>query len=286
MSKVRDLTGQEFGRWTVVERLQNNYYLCRCDCGTERKVHAGNLTSGRSASCGCVRARDFTGKKIDKITVLRKLPTTKSYTEYECQCKCGTIFVKSAFYLTTNSKKSCDKCKEAKVQDISGNRYGRLTAVRYVGKSKGKQTLWECRCDCGNMVVVHQQNLVSGHSKSCGCFNAEVTGKRNRTHGDTKTRIYRIWHDMMYRCYSENHKSYYLYGGKGITVCKPWHNYNNFKKWALQNGYADNLSIDRIDGSKNYEPSNCRWATLIEQANNTSRNRRFGGRKKFCVYGE
>lgn len=275
MSKVRDLTGQRFGKWTVIKHLQKQYYLCRCECGTEKRVYRGNLTSGRSASCGCQTKRDFTGKKIDKITVLKRLPMTKSYVEYECQCQCGEIFTASASYLTSNSKKSCKKCREPKVKDISGNKYGRLTAIKYAGKSKGKQTMWECLCDCGNIVIVEQQNLVGGHTKSCGCFNAEEIAKRNRTHGDTKTRIYRIWHDMMYRCYSEKHDSYYLYGGKGITVCKPWHNYNNFKKWALENGYSDDLSIDRIDGEKNYEPSNCRWATLIEQANNTNRNRIF-----------
>ena len=135
--------------------------------------------------------------------------------------------------------------------------------------------MWECKCDCGNTVVVHQQNLTNGHTKSCGCYNKELAIERNTTHGDTNNRIYRIWHDMMLRCNSQKHKSYKLYGGKGISVCESWKDYNNFKKWAIENGYSDNLSIDRKDGSGNYEPSNCRWASIVEQNNNTSRNLMF-----------
>lgn len=273
MAKRLDLTGQKFGRWTVLKYLGDQYYLCRCECGTEREVYAGNLRDGKTKSCGCINRDDFIGKKIGRLTVLRKLPKTKSYTQYECQCECGKIFVTSSNTLKSKYNKSCPDCRKSRVEDISGKRFDRLVAIRYAGKSKRKQTLWECKCDCGNMVIVHQQNLISGHTKSCGCYNREIAVERNTIHGDTNTRIYHIWHDMMYRCYGEKHKSYYLYGGKGITVCEEWKEYQNFKNWAIGNGYADDLSIDRKDNEKGYEPSNCRWATDLQQANNTSRNK-------------
>ena len=88
----------------------------------------------------------------------------------------------------------------------------------------------------------------------------------------TKNRIYSIWRHMKDRCYNPNNNCYHLYGGKGIEVCDDWMVYKNFQEWALKNGYDDSLSIDRIDNSKNYEPSNCRFSDPITQSNNTSRN--------------
>ena len=127
-----------------------------------------------------------------------------------------------------------------KREDITGRKFGRLTAIRYAGKSKGKQTLWECKCDCGKNVIVHHQNLKSGHTSSCGCFNLESTIKRSSTHGGSKTRLYTIWHDMLNRCYKENHRCYKDYGGKGVFVCDEWKSsFESFREWALNNGYKD-----------------------------------------------
>ena len=160
-----------------------------------------------------------------------------------------------------------------KREDITGRKFGRLTAIRYAGKSKGKQTLWECKCDCGKNVIVHHQNLKSGHTSSCGCFNLESTIKRSSTHGGSKTRLYTIWHDMLNRCYKENHRCYKDYGGKGVFVCDEWKNdKESFCLWALSHGYKPGLSIDRIDNDKNYCPDNCRWVTMHQQSLNTSKN--------------
>lgn len=125
---------------------------------------------------------------------------------------------------------------------------------------------WICKCDCGITKSIAQQSLKNQNTTSCGCYNKE----KNTTHGDTKTRLYGIWMHMRKRCSNTNHHAYSLYGGAGITVCIEWENsYENFKKWAIQNGYSENLSIDRIDGTKGYFPENCRWATQLTQARNT-----------------
>lgn len=205
---------------------------------------------------------------------MKRLPMKKSYVEYECLCDCGNTIIKAHSNLvSTVGEKCCSNCKTPKVEDISGKRFGRLTAIKYIGKSKGKQTLWECKCDCGNIAIVHHQNLKSGHTSSCGCYNSEVASEREKEHGQSGTRLYNIWHDMIYRCYNGNHRSYKDYGGKGIIVCNEWKDdFEAFRNWAIENGYKENLSIDRIDSDKNYCPENCRWATDIQQANNTSRN--------------
>ena len=271
---MENLEGKRFGLWTVIKRTQSGNCLCKCDCGTGKEVKIYNLKSGKSTSCGCARKNDLVGKKIGKLTIMKRLPMKKSYVEYECLCDCGNTIIKAHSNLvSTVGEKCCSNCKTPKVEDISGKRFGRLTAIKYIGKSKGKQTLWECKCDCGNIAIAHHQNLKSGHTSSCGCYNSEVASEREKEHGQSGTRLYNIWHDMIYRCYNGNHRSYKDYGGKGIIVCNEWKDdFEAFRNWAIENGYKENLSIDRIDSDKNYCPENCRWATDIQQANNTSRN--------------
>lgn len=153
--------------------------------------------------------------------------------------------------------------------DLAGQRFGRWTVLERVGKRSGKLT-WLCRCDCGKTKSVVGTTLTRGRSRSCGCFRIDDLKARKTTHGETnKTRLYSIWHNMLSRCRNPKNKNYKDYGGRGITVCPEWENsYVAFRDWAYANGYSDDLSIDRINNDKGYNPDNCRWATVTEQTNN------------------
>ena len=122
-------------------------------------------------------------------------------------------------------------------------------------------------CDCGGQTITSRRNLTQGNSKSCGCYRREL-GKKNKTHGMKKTRLYRIWAGMKDRTTNPNSKYWIDYGGRGISLCDEWFDFENFMEWAISNGYTEELTLDRVDVNRNYEPSNCRWATYLEQENN------------------
>jgi len=153
----------------------------------------------------------------------------------------------------------------AQVNDLTGQRFGRLFVVSRAQNNSRGRACWVCRCDCGNTKIVVGSNLLQGHTNSCGC----ILRKHGLTH---KERLYNIWTGMRQRCMNENSKDYPKYGGRGINVCPDWQNYESFRAWAISNGYRDDLSIDRIDVDGNYEPSNCRWTTSKQQNNNRRSN--------------
>lgn len=159
--------------------------------------------------------------------------------------------------------------------DLAGMRFGKLTALhRADDYPDGKHTKWHCICDCGKEKDISTYSLTKGITKSCGCSATE----HRLAHLDEigrkvhDKRLYSIWSNMVQRCNNPNTKCYVHYGGRGIKISPEWKDYSNFEKWALNSGYSEKLTLDRIDVNGDYCPMNCRWITHKEQCNNTRYN--------------
>jgi hypothetical protein len=143
-----------------------------------------------------------------------------------------------------------------------GVRYGRLVVLLRTGTSRSKKVLWQCRCDCGKVVVVDACSLVTGNTTSCGCFLQERITK----HGGWKKASYNTWRAMMRRCYNPKDKDYRKYGALGVTVHAPWHDYLTFA--AAVGEPEGTQTLDRENTYGDYVPGNVRWATPTTQARN------------------
>lgn len=163
-------------------------------------------------------------------------------------------------------------------KNILNQKFYKLTVIEKLNKDKYQKQLWKCKCDCGNEIIVNTSSLTTGNTKSCGCYKNELIRNLNYKHGNSHTKLYYVWQTMIKRCTKINNKSYKIYGNRGITVCIEWKSdFINFYNWAIANGYKQGLTIDRINNNGNYEPNNCRWTSMKEQARNTSKN-------KYIVY--
>lgn len=152
-----------------------------------------------------------------------------------------------------------------------GDIFGRLVIVREVEQTRnGRRFL--CRCSCGAEKEIHLVKLSSGNTQSCGCLQREHQKTGSITHGLSKSRLYRIWSAMKYRCFNPRSTSYPYYGARGISVCSEWLKFEPFCKWALECGYNDKSTIERIEVDGNYEPSNCKWISSCDQSSNTRKN--------------
>lgn len=164
----------------------------------------------------------------------------------------------------------------SKFVDLTGNRFGAWTVVKFLEMQRGG-SIYACVCDCGIKRDIYRSNLISGKTKSCGCQKSQAISNAKTTHGQARTRngnstrLYGIWSGMLNRCTNPNNRAYLRYGGRGVSVCERWRKFENF---AADMGDPQPWeSIDRIDNDGNYEPSNCRWETATGQARNNSRTR-------------
>lgn len=223
------------------------------------------------------KPKDLTNQKFGNLTAIELFSVgnkTDRRRKWKCICDCGREIILDSTSLIKGKRTHCG-CKNIVPftplrQNLTGKRFGRLLVIEPI--KIGKNYKWHCICDCGNETNVKACNLNSGSVSSCGCLwkeNSLLRGKEAYKDGRSHERLYKIYEGMITRCYNKNRPKYHIYGERRITVCKEWlDDYTKFKEWSLNNGYNEELSIDRIDVNGNYEPSNCRWVTMFEQSQN------------------
>lgn len=212
------------------------------------------------------------GARFGHWTVIGRDDARSRY--WMCRCDCGNIrsIRKDGLISGRTSSCGCITYNFARTRLI-GKHFGKLTVLEYDHTDDHGDIYWLCECECGNVKVVCGDCLIRGSTKTCGCGRSEWAIKRNTTHGMSGTRIHYIWSSMIQRCHSDDFRTSRVYKSRGICVCEEWENFENFYQWALNNGYEDNLTIDRINNDKGYYPENCRWVDIITQANNRRTNR-------------
>ena len=216
------------------------------------------------------------GKKYGKLTILEKL----KYGQYRYKCDCGNEGTRKGYTIEKTKYPTCgcgisEGVRNKKVQSIVGTIKNNCRIVRgwYKETKAGKTRLFvDCEClKCHNTFEIRYDTLNHLHGENCPQCNIKANGERHKKpHRDSK--LWRIWWGIKTRCYKESNKMYHHYGGRGIKMCDDWLNsYESFYDWAINNGYGQGLSIDRIDNDGNYEPLNCRWVDQKTQCNNTRR---------------
>lgn len=223
---------------------------------------------------------DLTGQRFGRLKVIKRVKSNHG-ARWLCQCDCGSQKEVSGGNLRNGNVKSCgclnretmiDNLNKGnrshiKNDDMIGMRFGKLVVIERADDEKGLTT-WKCKCDCGNICNVPKKRLLNGYTKSCGCLRNE---NKYIVHGKSKERIHKEWRGILHRCKNPSASHYENYGGRGITVCEEWKGTNgfiNFYNWSMENGYSDNLTLDRKDNNKGYSPDNCRWVTHMENCHN------------------
>lgn len=223
------------------------------------------------------KPKDLSGMRFGKLVV--EEPTGVPNREgivWRCKCDCGGTCEYPAKQLLSGWRKDCG-CESRERSRFSrlfaGARFGRLTIVGKHSDSPRDGDYWDVICDCGTRTIKSGRNLLYYGTSSCGCLAKEKAAQLKKKHEKYKHPLYSHWNNMKTRCLNENRAQYKDYGGRGITICDEWlHDFESFYEWSIKNGFHEGLSLDRIDVNGNYEPSNCKWSTHIEQSNNKRTN--------------
>lgn len=200
MSKFQDLSGQKFGKLTVLERAEDHIapdgrkvirYLCQCECGNTTIAVPSNLKNGHTTSCGCTKREsliDITGQKFGRLTVIKRVedyraPGGRVMTQWLCQCECGNTITVTGNSLKKGHTKSCGCYAKSLINDLTGQKFGRLTvlekAEHYVSPNGNYMSRWKCQCECGNIVIANASSLKNGTTTSCGCARfQDLTGMK------------------------------------------------------------------------------------------------------------
>ena len=299
--------GEQFGHLLAVDAIETDpntgdpvIYDCKCmKCGKEH-IHVldKDLLLYNVLCCENCDKNDLTGMKFGKLTVLEKIGRDKHFNFlWKCQCSCKdhniVVTTKNRLKWWNTCSCGCFKLESARkrTRDLTGQTFGRLKVLRRAPNSKptpgnpSGRVHYVCQCSCPEhtIVTVDAYMLVSGNTRSCGCYNRERSHEVHKRWTDEELVIVGHYNDMMKRCYNPNCQKYHCYGGRGITVCDEWkdpvNGRRNFVEWAKANGFSNGLTLDRKNPGiyhKNhdgpYAPWNCRWVDWITQANNKRTN--------------
>lgn len=211
------------------------------------------------------------GKWTALNTIRKKTSSGKIITQWKVRCECGTISFVTSYDLNKGKTTQCRKCYGTYTKDLRGQKFGEWEVIREGSKKNGK-THWICKCSCGNEENVCAASLTKGVSTKCLKCYQKTMPIHGYTSREKREPLYDIWMGMIARCENPKHASYKHYGGKGITVCEAWKDFEIFKE-EIGNRPTLKHSVDRIDNNKGYYKENCRWATHIEQGRNRSNNR-------------
>lgn len=180
-------------------------------------------------------------------------------------------------------KKGGHRARRLDIDKIIGTKHKMLTILGLADTPVGVDLRVVAKCECGNIKSYSYYAMSRGGTISCGCYRKRKG--RNGQHLLSNTRIYKIWGGLRNRCNNKNNRNYKNYGGRGIKICKEWGNFINFYNWAINNGYKNSLSIDRIDVNCDYTPFNCRWVDIKTQSRNKRHTNKliFEGRERLLV---
>ena len=234
---------------------------------------------------------DMTGKRFGRLVALRHVGSAKcGGANWLCRCDCGKEVEAPRRSLCCGTKKSCGCWRSVVpnpcVKDISGQKFGRLTALHRSGTSADGAVKWTCRCDCGELIDVIGRNLRKGSTVSCKCYRKENNFKHGYSFRGKMTPEYKTWLGMNKRCYDKNQPCYHRYGGRGIGVCERWR--KSFLNFLADVGPRPSKahSIERINNNKGYCKRNCIWATREVQSKNKENSFRITFKGETKIFSE